>query len=79
MVANVLIPALRRKRKLDLLIDPAGIEGKQGLKRGKQLGRNDSWVSFFLFSFVILGLGQYKQKKYVFYRHKLNVLQNHLV
>lgn len=51
-MANVLIPALRKKRKLGLLIDPAGIEGKQGLKRGKQLGRNDSWFFFFFSSLL---------------------------
>lgn len=66
-MANVLIPALRKKRKLGLLIDPAGIEGKQGLKRGKQLGRNDSCFFFFLLCYF--GFGEYKQKKYIFYRH----------
>lgn len=78
-MANVLIPALRKKRKLGLLIDPAGIEGKQGLKRGKQLGRNDSWFFFFLFFFAILGLVNISKRNMSSTVIKLNVLQNHLV
>jgi hypothetical protein len=76
VVANVSILALQRKRKVGLLTDPVGIEGKRGLKRGKQLGRNDSWVFFFFSSFVILAL-VIVSKRNVFYSHKLNVLQNH--
>lgn len=76
-MANVLIPALRKKRKLGLLIDPAGIEGKQGLKRGKQLGRNDS--CFFFFFFAILGLVNISKRNISSTVIKLNVLQNHLV
>lgn len=63
VVANVSILALQRKRKVGLLTDPVGIEGKRGLKRGKQLGRNDSWVFFFLFFFCYFGFGDCKQEK----------------